>query len=86
MKGASKFDQLCHILFSANGNGSDYLSRDVGVKCSRCGAELGTYYCEERLYLVECQHCNIKALVMGRNPAEAACKTFGHVKKGGGEV
>lgn len=32
-KGATRFDKLCHRLFSANGNGTDYLSRRTGVKC-----------------------------------------------------
>lgn len=81
MKGASKFDQLCHILFSANGNGYDYLGRGTGVLCRRCEGEIQYYYCEERLYLVECPYCDSKALIMARNPEEAAYKTFGNVKK-----
>ena len=78
MKGATKFDQLCHSVFAANGNGANYLSRGTGIRCGYCGHEIGTRYCEERLYLVECSHCKTKALAMAGNPAEAAYKTFGH--------
>lgn len=85
-KGATKFDKLCHKVFGANGNGYDYLGRDAGVSCRRCGGKIQYYYCEERLYLVECPHCSTKALVMARSAEEAACKTFGHVKNGGGEA
>lgn len=77
-KGATKFDNLCHQIFSANGNGTDYLGRESGIRCGHCGHELGTYYCESRLYLVECRHCKIKALVEARSPSEAAYRTFGH--------
>lgn len=77
-KGATKFDKLCHRIFSANGNGTDYLSRRTGVKCGYCGYELEAYYCESRLYVVECHHCKTKALAMAGTPAEAAYKTFGH--------
>lgn len=78
MKGATKFDQLCHSVFSANGNGTNYLSRGTGVKCGNCGHELEAYYCEERLYLVECPCCKTKAMVMAVSPADAAYKTFGN--------
>lgn len=76
--GASEFDKLCHNVFSANGNGKDFLSRETGVSCGYCGHELEAYYCESRLYLVECHRCKTKALVMAESPAEAAYKTFGH--------
>lgn len=78
MKGATKFDQLCHSVFAANGNGANYLGRRTGVQCGCCGYELKAYYCEERLYLVECPCCETKALVMAGSPAAAAYKTFGH--------
>lgn len=78
MKGATKFDQLCHSVFAANGNGRNYYSRKTGVNCGSCGHGLEAYYCEERLYLVECQHCKTKALVVAGSPDEAAYKTFGH--------
>lgn len=78
IKGATKFDQMCHRVFSENGNETDYLGRGTGVKCGRCGIELDAYYCESRLYMVECHHCKTKALVMAGNPAEAAYKTLGH--------
>ena len=77
-KGATKFDQLCHAVFAGNGNGTNYLSREAGVRCGYCGHELETYYCEERLYLVECHSCKTKVLVMAGSPKEAAYKTFGH--------
>ena len=86
MKGATQFDQLCHRVFSANGNGTNYLSRRTGVKCGFCGYELEAYYCESRLYMVECHHCKTKALVMAGNPEEAASKTFGHVMGGGADA
>lgn len=78
VKGATKFDQLCHQVFAGNGNGTNYRSRGTGVKCGRCGCELETYYCEERLYLVECHCCKTKALVMAGSPQDAAYKTFAH--------
>ena len=77
MKGATKFDQLCHKGFSATGDGTDYLSRGTGVKCRCCGSEIYAYYCEERLYVVECHHCRIKALIKAGNPYEAAYRTLG---------
>lgn len=78
MKGATNFDKLCHKLFAANSNGTDYLSRGTGVKCGYCGTELEAYYCESRLYLVECHNCKSKALVMVNSPKQAAYKTFGY--------
>ena len=62
--GATKFDKRCHKLFEANGYGTDYLSRGTGVSCG-CGHKLVAYYCEDRLYLVECARCEKKALVNG---------------------
>ena len=77
-KGATHFDKLCHKVFAANSNGTDFLSRETGVKCGRCGHELEAYYCESRLYIVECSRCKTKALVMANSSKEAAYKTFGH--------
>ncbi len=77
-KGATAFDKLCHKIFAANGNGTNYMSRGTGVSCGSCGAELEAYYCEERLYLVECHGCEVKALVMAGSPKDAAYRTFGH--------
>ena len=76
-KGVTKFDQLCHQVFAANGNGTDFLGRATGVKCGYCAAELEAYYCESRLYMVECHRCKTRALVMAGSPKEAAYKTFG---------
>lgn len=77
-KGSTRFDKLCHQVFSANGNGTDFLGRETGVKCGNCGHELEAYYCESRLYLVECHHCKVRALVEAGSRQEAAYKTFGH--------
>jgi len=77
-KGATSFDKLCHKLFASNGNGTDYLSKDTGVKCNCCGQELEAYYCESRLFLVECSRCKKKVLIMAGNAKEAAYKAFGH--------
>ena len=77
--GATKFDNLCHKFFGARDNGVDFLSRETGVKYRHCGNELVAYYCESRLYMVQCRHCKIRALVMARSRTEAACKTFGDV-------
>ena len=77
-KGATNFDKLCHKVFSANGNGTDFLIRRTGVSCGRCGRELEAYYCESRLYVVECHSCETRALVMASSRKEAAYKTFGH--------
>ena len=77
-KGVTNFDKLCHKVFSAKGNGTDFLSRETGVRCGYCGHELEAYYCESRLYVVECNSCKTMALVMARSREEAAYKTFGH--------
>lgn len=74
-KGATIFDQLCHKVFDANEK--NYRAREVGVSCG-CGHELEVYYCEERLYLVECAACGTKALVKANGFRDAAYKTFGH--------
>lgn len=52
------------------------------VFSGRCGQELWTYYCEDRLSLVECPQCRVKALVEARNPKEAAYMSLGGVKEG----
>lgn len=72
-KGATEFDKLCHKVFDANRK--DYRVRETGIRCG-CGYELGVYYCEEGLFLVECARCETKALVKARSPKEAAYKTF----------
>lgn len=69
-------DELCHRLFSADGQGKDYLSREGKVFCENCGSRVRTYYCEDRLYLVECECCEKKVLVKAGNPEEAAIKAF----------
>lgn len=76
-KGATEFDKLCHKVFSANGNGTDFLSRATGQLCRRCSNDLEAYYCENRLFVVECHSCKIRALIMANNAQEAAYRTFG---------
>lgn len=61
-KGATAFDKLCHKLFAGNGNGTDYLSKETGVKCGCCGRDLNAYYCESSLFLIECHCCKKKRL------------------------
>lgn len=77
-KGATVFDKLCHRVFAANGNGANYRSAPTGVHCGHCGTELEFYYCEERLYVIECHRCKTRALVEAGNAAQAAYKTFGY--------
>ena len=77
MKGTSNFDKLCHQVYNADGNGRDYIGKATGVTCRLCKSPLYAYYCEERLYLVECKTCEMKALVKAENPQVAACRAFG---------
>lgn len=74
--GATKFDNLCHKVFTARDNSVDFLSRETGVKCGHCGNALVAYYCESRLYMVQCRHCKIRAVVMANSRKEAAEKTL----------
>ena len=77
MKGATVFEQCCHKVFSGRG----YVPRRSGVACGHCGRELWAYYCEERLFLVECIECSVKALVEARNPKDAAYMALGGVRE-----
>lgn len=77
MKGATDFDKICHYLFSAKGNGTNYRCNGVRMRCRVCGHPLLVYYCEEQLCLVECDYCRKKALVKARNYQEAVFRTFG---------
>lgn len=74
-KGASEFDKLCHKVFDAAAKSCR--ARETGIRCG-CGHELEVYYCEDRLYLVECFACETKALVKARSREDAAYRTFGH--------
>lgn len=76
-KGATEFDKKCHSIFDAKNDGRDYLARGVNLPCDNCGHELRAYYCESKLYLVECEFCGIKALVKERSPQAAAHTAFG---------
>lgn len=77
-KGATKFDHLCHTIIGAENDGFDYLARNTGISCGKCGRELKTYYCEERLYMVECERCGVKCLVQAGSPAQACYKTMAY--------
>lgn len=76
MKGTSNFDKLCHQVYNADGNGRDYIGKATGATCRLCKSPLYAYYCEERLYLVECKTCEMKALVKAENPQVAAYRAF----------
>lgn len=78
MAGASRYDKLCHSVFGGKGNGKDFLTRGTNIHCGSCGGHLSTYYCEEGLYLVDCERCKKRALVKAKNPRDAAYKTFAH--------
>lgn len=71
--GATRFDKICHSIFGEFVPHNDSAS---GIACGKCGQELLTYYCEERLYLVECRCCGIKALALAKSQKEACYKTF----------
>ena len=66
---------------------AEYITKDQVIEWFRpyghCGRELWAYYCEERLFLVECIECSVKALVEARNPKEAAYMSLGGVKEAG---
>jgi hypothetical protein len=82
MKGATAFDKWCHRVFESCGGGKDYFERETLAHCERCGNPLYAYYCEDRLFFVECKFCEKKALVKANNRDDAARKAFG---KGGDE-
>ena len=71
-KGATYLDKLCHKFYDEPkgcGNKTDYV-------CRLCGGPLETYYCEERLYLVQCADCGTFSLVKTANPEDAARVTL----------
>ena len=71
-KGATYLDKLCHKFYDhpkGHGEKTDYV-------CRLCGGPLETYYCEERLYLVQCTDCETFALVKTANPEDAARVTL----------
>lgn len=78
MKGASNFDKLCHQVFDGKNDGTNYLARETDICCGRCGHKLRVYYCEERLYLIECAVCGTKALTKAEDVVFAAHKTLAH--------
>ena len=80
-KGNTDFDHLCHTIMGAENDGFDYLARSTGISCGKCGHKLKTYYCEERLYMVDCEHCGVKCLVEAGSPAQACYKTMAYQVK-----
>lgn len=77
-KGNTKFDNFCHTIMGAENDGFDYLARSRKISCGKCGHELKTYYCEERLYMVECENCGVKCLVEAGSPVQACYKTMAY--------
>lgn len=76
-KGASQLDQSAHRIYAFT-TGKSEGWHQTGVICSRCGSELETTYCEERLYMVRCKHCKTTTIVEGKSPKDAA-ETIGIV-------
>lgn len=81
MKGASNFDKLCHQVFDGKSDGTNYLARETDICCGTCGNKLRAYYCEERLFLIECPVCGTRALAKANNAKTAALKTLAHMPK-----
>ena len=75
-KGATIFDKLCHTIY-----GAEVPKWKQGISCGKCGHELTAYYCESRLYVVECDHCGVKCLVVAKNPEQACYKTMAYQVK-----
>ncbi len=72
-KGANEFDKICHMIYDeASSHGVDAVLKKRGIRCSNCGGILETYYCEERLYVVRCEHCRTITLVKAPSPLDAA--------------
>ncbi len=72
-KGASELDKTAHRIYDfATGKSEGWYETDV--ICPRCGRELETSYCEERVYMVRCKHCKTVAITEGNSPKGAAEK------------
>jgi lysyl-tRNA synthetase class I len=72
--GASELDKSAHRV---HGFATDKRSEgwwNTHVICPRCGHELETSYCEERLYMVRCGRCETVTLTTGESPGDAAEK------------
>ena len=41
------------------------------ARCAKCGEELGVYYCEDRLYAIECPFCSVISMVKADSPLHA---------------
>ena len=70
--GASELDRSAHAVFAFAAGKRAGGWRGTGVLCARCGHELKSSYCEERLYMVRCQECETVTLVKAASPAAAA--------------
>lgn len=71
-KGATYLDKLCHKLYDEpKGRGFQ-----VDGKCRRCGGQLMTYYCEDRLHLIVCETCGTLAITKAVAPQVAANLTL----------
>lgn len=71
-KETTTLDKLCHTLYQV-GQACDR----THVQCRRCGHELLSYYCEERLYLIVCPNCKLKCLVSSATPTQACKASIG---------
>lgn len=76
-KGASKLDKCAHSVFMFANDQRDNGWHDTGAYCARCGCELDTSYCEERLYMVRCRSCKTVTLAEACHPTAAAGKIGG---------
>ncbi|QRN86011.1 hypothetical protein JR334_01905 [Clostridia bacterium] len=72
--GASELDKSAHRVFNFSADKRANGWRETGVRCSRCGYELESSYCEERLYMVRCRNCGTITLVSGNSPTYTAGK------------
>ena len=70
--GASELDKSAHRAYAHATDKYAEGWRGTGALCARCGRELETSYCEERLYMVRCRQCDTVTLVKAASPAAAA--------------
>ena len=65
-------DQVFQEAFYAPVNYQPFRRNDkILARCAKCGEELGVYYCEDRLYAIECPFCSIVSLVKAESPFRA---------------
>lgn len=51
------------------------------IRCTKCGKNLGVYYCENRLYAVQCTTCKSVTLVYAARKLDAARKVGAYERK-----